>query len=1298
MIFLKRLAIILTWAIVSIVVLILVAGLITQTSFFKSLLKDIAVTELNQILDADLSIGHLDGNLFNKLEIQEVVLSTNQDTIISIAEINLSFDLLRFLNNEITINELKIDSPQIFLYEDATGIWNFNKIISQNSELDTTRNENGKAFPYVISLESLGLFNGHAEIKSNEKLIPEIITNLHINLNGIYGTEMLELNLDGLAFQSENPNLILKKFAFNFKQSEDGLHLRNLTLKTGKNIITSEAEYHKAKNNFLNLNSQKLNLSEIDFIVPGFSLDKNPDIQIESRFNQDSLQLVIDIETEDESLNLRAKVANYQALVEDNNSEPIYFSLDLLIPELRLHDWSNQIPVDRIQGQLSASGTLTAFDDIQVRVNGTFYDIEIEGHTVDVFQIDAHIIQNKANGDLQVTSEFGNLDLEFEIDDVFDQTGYKGLLSVTHLDLSTPLSNDMINTDLNFNLFIQGAGAQLSDQTTFLKLDLLSSRINEFMIDTLFARGGLTGTAYHLETLKTVSNLGTLVLAGYGDINTVHSLTYAINLGDLQPLAAFVGADTIQSSGQISGQINGNLTSLKNELSFEMRNLQYNDLKLDSLAGNASFSLQDSLFSGSTEFESKDLLVGNKLIEIIRLSAVYEDGRISSDIEIQFDQDLRSSLTATTIPDSILVMTFPQIEIDFMDERWNGSMNKLSFDTGTNDLEIKEFLLQSQTSEDPRQIAMNGILSPTGNEEFTLQMEGLRPGSFFSYFGIENNIDARINSNLEIAGTADIPLIKGNLSFEDGSVGGIKYEGIYSVFEYRDDRFNFDFLLNFNGRDSLTAGGNLPVHFSFTDSVNILDPAEPIHFNVRSESIPLAIFLSNLKTFPEVAGVFLCDLTIENNLNDPRINGNLKIKDGLLRSAYWGIDYQNIALNILAKDDIFLLEKFQILTNKGKLEAAGNIQFDFDNIEKPIIYSDINLKAEKFFLLQHKDFETQISADIKYQMEEDQPKVDGFIEINWSNFYLPKIRDRAGYVTEVVEESKPVLVQARNKKLGIDKIIREDKTKTAIRDTLHVPGFLEKLEGNLVIRFPRNTWIRNPQIRLELGGDIQVTMENGDVFIKGPLNFVRGQYDLLGRRFTVIEGNIEFQGEEEINPPILLEAEYIYRTTGREKKALVLKITGNLNYPVVSFYESNNKISAEDAASIVLYGRKKDELSYGTQTDLTESGVVNTAAMGIVSNMVSDRLSRAVGDDLTLDIIEVNAQDNWKGANFVVGKYITENIFLTYKREFGQSQDNNLYPETISMEYEIMKNFFFQMIQGDPRESGYDLLFKFDWD
>jgi autotransporter translocation and assembly factor TamB len=101
--------------------------------------------------------------------------------------------------------------------------------------------------------------------------------------------------------------------------------------------------------------------------------------------------------------------------------------------------------------------------------------------------------------------------------------------------------------------------------------------------------------------------------------------------------------------------------------------------------------------------------------------------------------------------------------------------------------------------------------------------------------------------------------------------------------------------------------------------------------------------------------------------------------------------------------------------------------------------------------------------------------------------------------------------------------------------------------------------------------------------------------------------------------------------------------------------------------------------------------------MGIVSNILSDRLSRSLGEDLSLDIIEVNARDNWKSATFMVGKYLTENLFLTYERSFGEGDQNVTNPETISLEYQVSKSFFLQLIQGDAKVSGLDMFFKIEW-
>ena len=78
-------------------------------------------------------------------------------------------------------------------------------------------------------------------------------------------------------------------------------------------------------------------------------------------------------------------------------------------------------------------------------------------------------------------------------------------------------------------------------------------------------------------------------------------------------------------------------------------------------------------------------------------------------------------------------------------------------------------------------------------------------------------------------------------------------------------------------------------------------------------------------------------------------------------------------------------------------------------------------------------------------------------------------------------------------------------------------------------------------------------------------------------------------------------------------------------------------------------------------------------------------------------MIEIKGEDNWETATFVVGKYITTDLFMSYERGFGDATDNDIPPETITLEYELTRNLFLQMIRGDVTESGFDVIWKFQW-
>jgi len=1296
----KRLYKISIWVLTIIVFITILAGVFTQTSIFRSWLKDLAVAEANGVLQGEVSIEKIDGNLINVLSIHNMVLLNNRDTLLTIHRLDIAYDLLALFAKKIEVSHLIITDPIAKLYQDSAGVWNIKHIVSNNSPEDTLSSENSHPFGFSIRLDSLSIINGNISVDAVQEILPKTISDLNLNLMATYCSGEFRVNLNNLSFRTERPDFILKKFSFNFLQNEEGVSLKNLSIITGLNKIESEGNYHESRNNYLNLTSEKLDLQEFAFIFPDIYLRNYPNLTITSYYNQDSISFKILLESEGERLSIMGQGVNYIALLEENNGKKLDFTIDVILDNLQLQNWSNAFPrtnlsgVFQIMGQYAGSG----LNDFDANVTAELKDAAIDDYLLDLLQLEANYEDDNLNGHIFLYSKYADVNLGININNLTNSPHYDGSVSVSGLDINKILSSDSFKSDLNFDLSFQGVNFVPPDNFASFELDWSPSRINQLKIDTLSSAIQLSGSRYNFERFRIKTLAGLLSLSGGGDLNSTHRINYFFKPDDLQNIATLVQADSLFAKGNISGVITGKTDSWNNELFVDLQQVKFNQIYIDSLVGKANFNILDSLIAITSHMNLHKINVNEILLDKVETASIYDGNQLSSDIDIRFDSLLAMNLSTLVSFDNNLNIVLPRIDLQVLKEHWQGGLKKLTYDTAEKDIQISDLNMRCLTSEDKRSVNAKGMLSLSGSQDFHLNIEGLHPKTIISYLGIYNELDGRVNFNLDIGGTATNPLFEGEIKFEEGYIGTIKYQGIHSWFDYKDDRFRFNFGLDFNGEDSLRAKGDLPFHFSLTDTMDIFDPEALYDLQVKSDEIPIGLLLSNIKVLPELSGTLLCDLSFSNTFIDPVIRGDLQLNNGIFRSPYWGIDYKDIDLNISAHDDRFLLDVFQINSTEGSLDASGEIQLEYGIEKDKVIYSNLKLRAENFTLVQHKDFDVQISSDIKYQMEQGKPRVSGFIDINKSSFYLPTVMKRAGYVTSGENKIKPALIKARDRKLGKIDFSEEVTIIKSETDSLNAPEFLDILEGELEIRLERNTWIRNPQLRLELGGNLKMTMNKGEFFLEGPVEIVRGQYDLFGRRFIVQHGKVEFLGTDNMNPPINLEAEYVYRTVGREKRFLLLKVSGNMEFPRIDFYDMNDKITQDDAISIILYGRKRDELSFGTQNDVGQNAGVNTAAMGLVSNMVSDRLTRSFGDDLKLDVIEVNATDNWQSANFVVGKYLTDDIFVTYKREFGQNLDNNLYPETISMEYEIQRYIFLQLIQGSPQISGYDLLFRVDWD
>ena len=85
-------------------------------------------------------------------------------------------------------------------------------------------------------------------------------------------------------------------------------------------------------------------------------------------------------------------------------------------------------------------------------------------------------------------------------------------------------------------------------------------------------------------------------------------------------------------------------------------------------------------------------------------------------------------------------------------------------------------------------------------------------------------------------------------------------------------------------------------------------------------------------------------------------------------------------------------------------------------------------------------------------------------------------------------------------------------------------------------------------------------------------------------------------------------------------------------------------------------------------------------------------LEKIVGRPLGMDTIEIEAGETLGTGRVSVGRYITQDIFLSYERQFGGAGENKL-----GVEYSINRHLKIKGSGSDIGESALDFLWRLDY-
>jgi translocation and assembly module TamB len=265
-------------------------------------------------------------------------------------------------------------------------------------------------------------------------------------------------------------------------------------------------------------------------------------------------------------------------------------------------------------------------------------------------------------------------------------------------------------------------------------------------------------------------------------------------------------------------------------------------------------------------------------------------------------------------------------------------------------------------------------------------------------------------------------------------------------------------------------------------------------------------------------------------------------------------------------------------------------------------------------------------------------------------------------IPEITHRNEPAAVRETRARAGL---LAETDTKT---------GAGKAFPLDVTVSAPRQIFVRGRGLDAELGGSLRLSGTSNDIVPIGEFNLIRGRLDVLGKRFTLNEGQVALQGA--MVPWILFSA-----TTKQGDYTITLSLEGQASEPALKI-TSSPELPEEEVLARLLFDRGLTNLS-PLQAAQLASAVASLAGKG--GEGIVAKLRSGIGlDDLD---IGTDAAGN---ATLRAGKYLSENLYSDVAVDSGGKTEINL-------NLDITPNLTARGSVGSDGNSGIGIFFEKDY-
>ncbi|MDB4582703.1 translocation/assembly module TamB domain-containing protein [Draconibacterium sp.] len=1252
---------------------------LTQTSFFREKVKNQLIIIVKNQLNLRLEIERIDGNFYDNLSIHNIRFIDNDSTVASFQSLKLDYDLLPLIYNDIRVDSVIIRSPKINLWQNNDSIWNVKGYLKQ-----TAVKKEKKQFAFRINAGFVSIRNGTVSVSSVYKTIPSVTEDLNLTANGSFRKKKLRVQLKELGFVTKDSSLVLKNLSGIFNQDPDGIQLDSLQITTERSNIDLEGSFVSTENLQSNIKAQKIDKNELALFVPSFRLKCSPSLNVDFSTSNNRLSANAELEYNNQSVKAKILVQQFKHLV--NKSGQVPYSADLHFENFKVEDWIDFPNKSALLfGNIVLEGTNLLDVQSPLKIVADLHKSQYNEIPFNTLSFDGNYTNNSLKAFLDVSNDFGSVKANGNLWNISEMPEYDVEIETNRFNLTAYIPK-IKGTKINGTIIARGKGFTVEDLFTNGTVNLHNSSVYNFHLDTLKSQLSLQNLNLNIDTLQIQVPGANATASGILNLDSLYleSIIY-MDIDSLTVIDSLVVLPVAFDSARTVSTITGPLRELKIGGDIEIFNADGYSSKIGETHANYLVILKEDSLRLDVNASSGRIEMAGTEWDSLKVEFGMFQNEFDIFANVVWKDTINAKIKTSFKTGDSLYVVVPNFEVKTVlsDYYLADTMTTTIFKN--ENLEIKNLIIKDQNRPDFI-FSANGTISTSETNNFKLLIEQLDLSQLNRFIQEQDSVKGIVGAEVTITGTAGNPEVAGTVTIENPGYGVYGLTSLNSKFSYSDKLGFAEVTTPDLGDDFYTS---ISTSFeAYFDSLNFVF-SKPDTFNASLilDSLQVSQSITKLMPNDSVNGVINANITASGDFKNPLIYGGLDLVNGHFESKKLGINYDEIKTSILFDGKKITLDTVNVKQEGGLISVTGEVEFDSTIVKGKIISSSLKADANNFFITSNRNYEILIDANTFVKTGAQNPEFGGQIKVIRSDVFLPAVlsKDRTK-----MENDTPMLVEAlftEGDTLLVENLSSTKKTKKLV----NTAELMSNLTGKLNVEIPRNTWIKSDNMRIELSGDVDIIKSASYFELFGNIDVLRGYYMLYGKKLNIKEGQIIFQGGEELDPNLSFITEYVYRGNDKQKRYLSLLITGKVSEPEITFMLDGAEISETDGISVLIFGATSDEIGYSGQ-----NGIVSSIGFNAVANVISSQLSKTVGTQLNLDMIEVTATENWQSAAFVVGKYITNDIFVIYQRGFGEVEGDEITPETITIEYELNEKLMLRLQSGSSTTSGMDVILKFE--